>query len=293
MSDNTKQKKAIRARQTETGESYSTARMHVIRSVPPPPEPTSGFRAVVEETIRLAEAVASPQPTGGAHDADRSLRDHLLRLPEADLRKVEVLMYAGRGEGAVLELARTLARDTHEMTVKVVTDKVRVLAEYLRAGLGVALEERIDLDAIWVRKPPGKWARAPGSDYDLAIDGMHVWDTRVPASREAHHESVLRRVWAEREGVTLTEDHACLLRLTEAGCRAPGRSCVHLPGCDHTSLWMKDGKPHIYVTQPYNLSIERLDEMFRACRRLGLTLRVDSALAWHDAGAVLIEVLRA
>lgn len=167
-----------------------------------------------------------------------------------------------------------------------------MLAEYLREGLRVAAAERVDLDASWVRKPPGKWAKDPGSAYDLAIDGMRAWDARVPVGREAHDVEALRRSWAEREGVTASDGHVCLLRLTDGGCSTPGRGCQQLPGRDHTSIWIKAGKPHIYVTQPYELSPESLDAMFRACRRLRLTLRVDSALAWHDAGAVLIEVLR-
>ncbi len=39
-------------------------------------------------------------------------------------------------------------------------------------------------------------------------------------------------------------------------------SCVHLPGSDHTTRWLKGGKPHIYVTQPYELGQDRLDETY-------------------------------
>jgi hypothetical protein len=84
-----------------------------------------------------------------------------------------------------------------------------------------------------------------------------------------------------------------LLHTDEAGAERHAGPCVHLPGADHSSMWMKEGKAHIYVTQPYDLTLERLEEMFRVCRRLGLTLRVDSAVAWHNPMAVLIEVLRA
>ena len=294
MSDNTKQKKAIRTRQKATGESYSTARLHVLRALPDaspdggaadanPADalPPSALRAAVEETIRLTR--------GGD---DTLLRAHLLALPPVDLRKLEVLMYAGRSRGGVRELAASLARDTHEMTVKVVAGKTPVLVEYLEAGLRVAREEAIELDGVWVKKPPTRWASAPGSDYDLAIDGMRAWDVRVPPPRDEAANDAARRNWAAREGVTVSHDHVCLRRLTPEGCPRVGRSCEELPGRDHTSIWLKAGVPHIYVTQPYDLPIETLDAMFRVARRLGLTVRVDSAPAWHDSSAVLIEVLR-
>ncbi len=303
MSDNTKQKKAIRSRQKATGESYSTARLHVLRALPearqddgladagpdaglvdasfataPPP---TGLRAAVEETIRLTRA-----------GDDALLRAHLLGLPTADLRKLEVLMYAGRSRGGVRELAATLARDTHEMTVSVVAGKTPVLVGYLESGLRVATEEAIDLDGVWVKKPPTRWASAPGSDYDVAIDGMRAWDVRVPPPRDEAANKAALGAWAAREGVTVTHDHVCLRRLTPEGCPRVGRSCEELPGRDHTSMWLKAGEPHIYVTQPYDLDIETLDAMFRVARRLGLTVRVDAAPAWHDSSAVLIEVLR-
>lgn len=297
MSDNTKQKKLIRARQQSTGEAYSTARMHVLRSRPPDPvppvhappaAPVSAFRAIVEATRALALAAANSNAAGG-----RALEAHLTALNPEDLRKIEVLMYAGRSDGGVRELAATLARDTHTLTVRVVADKTPELAEYLAAGLRVAAAEGIDLDGTWVR-PSARWARAPGSDYDLAIDGMCAWETRYAPERDERGDAAAKRAWAEREGVVMSADgHACLLRLTheDGGDRHPGR-CVYLPGSDHTSMWMKDGKPHVYVTQPYDLTLEALDDMFRVCRRLGLTLRVDSAIAWHNPAAVLIEVRR-
>ncbi len=301
MSDNTKQKKVIRARQQATGETYSTARLHVLRALPDreppaeppaPPPPATGFAATVERVIELATAAAgrSGDDVVPAHE----LRPYLVKLPPADLRKLAVLMYAGRAGEGLRDVAGELARSTPAETVALIAGKLTVLAQYLRQGLMVAEHEHVALDADWTRKNPGRWAREPGSAYDRAIDGMHAWEARYAPQPDEVRDSQAKKAWAEREGVTMSMDgHACLLRLTHenGGDRHAGR-CVHLPGSDHTSVWMKAGKPHIYVTQPYELDDERLDEMFRVCRRHGLTLRVDSAVGWHNPMAVLIEVLR-
>ena len=55
---------------------------------------------------------------------------------------------------------------------------------------------------------------------------------------------------------------------------------------------MKAGNPPIFVKHPCAPHDERPDEMFRVCRRHGLTLRADSAVASHNPMAALIEVLR-
>ncbi len=298
MSDNTKQKKLTRARQKATGESYSTARLHVLQGRPDPvrdqppgdAEPPAGLRAIVGAVIQLATAAAD-----GSSSADQALRGYLTDLAPGDLRKVEVLMYAGRSDGGIRELAAELHRDTHEMTVDIVADKARVLAEYLAEGLRVAADEGIHLDGVWLRKPSAKWAGAPGSDYDRAIDGMRAWEARFAPHPDERRDAAAKSTWAAREGAKQDPSgHACLRRLTdEAGAERHAGPCVHLPGADHSSMWLKEGKAHIYVTQPYDLTQERLDEMFRVCRRLGLRLRVDSAVAWHNPMAVLIEVLRA
>lgn len=306
MSDNTKQKKAIRERMTRTGETYSTARMHLLGARGGGPAPSrSRIEALIREIITLSRADEAPEATGATpfritkmadvlSSEERTLQDYLLGLAEQDLRKIEVLYYAGREDESVLELATTLHRDTHERTAIGLTDKSPALAEYLQAGLLVAAEQGVDLDAPWVDRAvddaPAPEPR-PVSDYDRALAGMHAWDARIPVVREQHDRAKLLRAWSEREGVKESRGHICLTRIAHGRCN--GLDCEQLPGRDHTSLWTKAGRPHIYVTQPYVLYAERLDEMFRICHRLGLTIRIDSAQAWHDAGAVLMEVMRA
>ena len=306
MSDNTKQKKAIRERMTRTGETYSTARMHILSANGGGLAPSrSRIEALVHEVITLSRADDAPQASAATpfrvtkiadvrSSDDRSLLDYLLALAAPDLCKMEVLYYAGRDDDRVLELATTLHRDTHERTALGLAEKAPVLAMYLQAGLLVAAEQGVDLDGPWVDRAVDdapKPEPGPTSDYDRALAGMHAWDARIPVGREQHDHAALLRTWAKREGAKESRGHVCLTRLAHGRCN--GLDCDKLPGRDHTSMWTKAGRPHIYVTQPYVLHAERLDEMFRVCHRLGLTVRVDSAQAWHDAGAVLIEVIRA
>lgn len=265
----------------------------------------SRIEALVHEVIALSRAKEAPQASGATpfrvtqiadvrSSDERALQDYLRALAGPDLRKIEVLYYAGREDDGVLELATTLHRDTHERTAIGLAEKSAALAEYLRAGLLVAAEQGVDLDGRWLDRAvddaPAPEPR-PVSDYDRALVGMHAWDARIPVGREQHDQATLLRTWAKREGVRESRGHVCLTRLAHGRCN--GLDCDKLPGRDHTSMWTKAGRPHIYVTQPYVLHPERLDEMFRVCHRLGLTVRVDSAQAWHDAGAVLIEVIRA
>jgi hypothetical protein len=170
MSDNTKQKKAIRARQQATGETYSTARLHVLRPLLEPPpstpamstaSPPTGFAATVARAIDLASSAGKGGELTPASEpaTPADLRAFLLALPPTELRKIEVLMCAGRAGEGLRDVAGELTRSTPVETVDLIEGKLSVLARYLRRGLMVAEHEHVDLDAEWGRKHPGRWAR--------------------------------------------------------------------------------------------------------------------------------------
>lgn len=50
------------------------------------------------------------------------------------------------------------------------------------------------------------------------------------------------------------------------------------PNCDHPSLWLLEGKPIVYVTQPYHFDLQRLAEF---CREHDFVGTVDLWPAWH------------
>jgi hypothetical protein len=62
---------------------------------------------------------------------------------------------------------------------------------------------------------------------------------------------------------------------------------MQLPDADHRSLWVHEGKPAVYVSQPYALTMTKLRRLVRFCDEHGLTALVDSWPAWHFPGRVL------
>lgn len=67
-----------------------------------------------------------------------------------------------------------------------------------------------------------------------------------------------------------------------------------LPGDDHVTLWLKDGKPDVYVSQPYALGLDTLREMAQMADKHGLDVHVDAKSSWWFPGYTLfIEWRRA
>ena len=109
------------------------------------------------------------------------------------------------------------------------------------------------------------------------------------AYAEAECEKALHQ-WAQKHGLTRSKGHVCLTRLVWHCKRSHG--CAQLAGSDHASLWLKDGKPHVYVSQPYGLSLETLLEMVSQCQELGLEIHIGTWPAWHFPGTVLMVEVR-
>lgn len=70
-----------------------------------------------------------------------------------------------------------------------------------------------------------------------------------------------------------------------------GRS-VRLKCEDHSTLWLKDGKPYRYVTQPYKLEISSMRELVDYCDRNSLSVRVNAFQSWHFPGNSLMVELK-
>lgn len=186
MSD--KRKKAYRARQKAKKVRYTTARMNVRRDGDDDSRKGS-VSAIVEATIALAIAERHRHEqqhatqAGGERfrrvsDFAEELEDflksplllHLRGLSPDNLRKVEVLMYAGRDEEDILQLSSRLSRNDHADTASNVAQKYP-LADYLRRGLQLADEQGLDLDGSW---PPA----APRTDDEDDHEELWVEEAR-------------------------------------------------------------------------------------------------------------------
>lgn len=169
MSDNTKFKKAIRARMERTGESYSTARMHLLHEKGAGDEPPS-----FEEMTRRASSWSGFGPNGrgvvlcqvyrGRWFVDmwmlcHSLQDHTRRGLRRKLREDWPYLLTQPGCLAVQDHERdfaviepldppvVIARKDDEPKVRVTERGIRLLAEHLDHPHHKALLEHIRDDA--------------------------------------------------------------------------------------------------------------------------------------------------
>ena len=60
-----------------------------------------------------------------------------------------------------------------------------------------------------------------------------------------------------------------------------------LPKDDHSSLWLKDGKPYAYVSQPYQLSLNDVKKLASFCDEYNLDMLIEAYPSWHFPGEVL------
>lgn len=91
--------------------------------------------------------------------------------------------------------------------------------------------------------------------------------------------------YAEQNGFTRADGPQIVQFLWDPTC-SDTENCI--PGCDHSTLWLKDGKPHTFVTQPYGINQETIQEWIRLCDEKGLTLKIDARGSWHNEGRTLL-----
>lgn len=96
-----------------------------------------------------------------------------------------------------------------------------------------------------------------------------IWMRNRPKLRESNGRGHISRLWGKRPTYR-----------TEA---PPER------WEDHTSLWLYEGKPAVYVAQPYGLEDDQFAKIEQVRKEHGLYVRM-SANSWHYTGAIRIEV---
>jgi len=103
----------------------------------------------------------------------------------------------------------------------------------------------------------------------------------------------LRDKWAARFGLTRSEGRCCVKRLLGKRCdysRSDDFDCMEM-GYDHPSLWNRDGKPVVFLFQPYQLGHDDILGLAEMARKHQFYLSVATRPAWHYPGSVLhIEI---
>jgi len=145
---------------------------------------------------------------------------------------------------------------------------------------------------------PGGNARSflhdPSNAYREAVDALRKLDldTAERAFAEAVHDQWAAE-WLESRNVTLSRGEQWVGPLLGKRGRYDDEGGVreHIPGCeDHISLWNKDGKPALFVCQPYHADVHQLVHW---CEERGLRASVQARRSWWFPGStLLIEVSR-
>ncbi|MBI4376692.1 MAG: hypothetical protein HY549_09615 [Elusimicrobia bacterium] len=112
---------------------------------------------------------------------------------------------------------------------------------------------------------------------------------------DAQGEDAVSRAYAEvvaetcyqlfaDKGFKRSDGRLCVQRLLGKQCNL--KDCVP-PSGDHDTLWLQNGKPARYVTQPYGLEWETMRKLVAFCENYGLKANVDAWPSFHFPGRVL------
>ena len=106
------------------------------------------------------------------------------------------------------------------------------------------------------------------------------------------------KLWASKYGLKQARGPVCAARLLGKKCSGAavyreGKCLCRPPGSDHETLWCHEGKPVVYVFQPYGLSGSQMDELSSYCQKWGFQMTVDTWPAWHYPGRILfVEIYK-
>jgi len=84
------------------------------------------------------------------------------------------------------------------------------------------------------------------------------------------------------------------------GVKESSRNCIHMlwgkrcncfackpPAADHCDLFNKNGKPYIFVSQPYSFNMRDMRATVAFCEKFGLTFEIDERAIWHNPGSII------
>jgi len=71
----------------------------------------------------------------------------------------------------------------------------------------------------------------------------------------------------------------------------PGHKC-HIPHYDHPSLWLKDGKPSVYICHLYPFGNHTAREIINFCEKRDLTVFFRAGMSFWNPGRTIAVIVR-
>jgi len=133
-------------------------------------------------------------------------------------------------------------------------------------------------------------------EYDKAVDALELLGDADKAHRayaEAYTDK-LRKMWADYHGLKQSFANPCIFSIM--GKRCPSRHMdpdeCRPPMSDHISNWNKNGKPEVFVTQPYPQPVSEIEKLIAFCKTRKLQLKIGTWPSWHFPGSCLMIEIR-
>ncbi len=93
-------------------------------------------------------------------------------------------------------------------------------------------------------------------------------------------------------GVDKPSNSNCIQRLFGKSCALNRQKLCDCspPGDDHGQLWLKDGKPYAYSSQPYSIGGETLNKIYQYAKdhNLDVTIRADWAFYFPSSALIVV-----
>ena len=101
------------------------------------------------------------------------------------------------------------------------------------------------------------------------------------------------REFAKSYGVKRAR-HACIHRLCGRVCGFSRQRVCHCspPGSDHGTMWLKNGKPFMFVCQPYTMGTIAMAEAVTFAKANGLEIEIRTNDAFYFPGMAFMVIWR-
>jgi len=140
----------------------------------------------------------------------------------------------------------------------------------------------------------------PSPSYQAAVRALQELaksegpDAAENAAAEAL-QPVRQRLFVERSNLTTATGSVCAKRLTGKRCTVAnprGCDCHPRGSSGHSSLWNCNGKPAVYVAQPYELTLREMKDLVSYCEKHDLDASINARSSWDFPGHTLqVEII--